>query len=201
MWAAPSLSDANVDATPTQTLLSSSRTSTSSLLWVSAGYPVCVWHAGCFHSFSVQWLVCRSTTWRWNEASFYLAHGYRCQLQCMSLSLPLSCSLCIEYRPPTNTPTHSTLRALRSFLRSRQPPSFKGIGYLPVKPSHVQVHSNLNLNILLLSRLPATMGWFACKWATQVVDAVEMNDRSTDETYATHTPSVHSSVRSSQSLI
>jgi len=105
MWACPSLSDVNVRRlrsllSPVHPRLSASfstdrcsRTSTSLLLWMLAGYLVCVWHAGCFHSFRVRCLVYRSTAWRWNETSFHLAHRYRCRLQCMSLSLFLVSSV------------------------------------------------------------------------------------------------------------
>jgi len=91
----------------------------------------------------------------------------------MYVIIPLSCSLRIENPPPRNTPTRSTPRALWSLLMFLHPLSFK------------------RHRIFAIATLTCSSSW-----AAQIVDVVEMNDRSTDETYATRTSSAHLSVHS-----
>jgi len=91
----------------------------------------------------------------------------------MYVIIPLSCFLCIENPPPRNTPTRSTPRASWSLLMFLHPLSFK----------RHRIFATATLTC-------------SSSWAAQVVDVVEMNGRSIDETYATRTSSTHQSVYS-----
>lgn len=113
---------------------------------MSARYLVYIWHAGYFRSFSFGgWCVVRRLGGGTRRVST-LRTGQ--VLALMYVIIFLSCSLRIKHPPAPRIPPHiRLLRPYEASLGSSVLHSSKCIGYLPVKPSHIQFYLDILLEL------------------------------------------------------